>query len=61
MTGPFAHHGLLTNMITLQAFNGTTALTSLLLAAVVTERNRTYREIKRLCTQLSEKVTRQEP
>ncbi|MFD7531620.1 MULTISPECIES: MASE1 domain-containing protein [unclassified Streptomyces] len=60
MTGPFAHHGLLTNMITLQAFNGTTALTSLLLAAVVTERNRTYREIKRLCTQLSEKVTRQD-
>lgn len=60
MTGPFAHHGLLTNMITLQAFNGTTALTSLLLAAVVTERNRTYREIKRLCTQLSEKVTRRD-
>jgi integral membrane sensor domain MASE1 len=61
MTGPFAGHGLLTNMITLQAFNGSTALTSLLLAAVVTERNRTYREIKRLCTQLSEKVTRQDP
>ncbi|MEL5955976.1 MASE1 domain-containing protein [Streptomyces sp. CLV115] len=60
MTGPFAHHSLLTNMITLQAFNGTTALTALLLAAVVTERSRTYREIKRLCTQLSEKVTRQD-
>ncbi|MET9657943.1 MASE1 domain-containing protein [Streptomyces sp. NPDC006510] len=58
MTGPFAHHGLLTNMITLQAFIGSTALTSLLLAAVVTERNRTYHEIKRLCVQLSEKVTR---
>ncbi|MFF1651078.1 MASE1 domain-containing protein [Streptomyces sp. NPDC058240] len=61
MTGPFAHHGLLTNMITLQAFNGSTALTALLLAAVVTERNSTYREIKRLCVQLSEKVTRQDP
>ncbi|MFI5773415.1 MASE1 domain-containing protein [Streptomyces sp. NPDC051658] len=61
MTGPFAHHGLLTNMITLQAFNGSAALTSLLLAAVVTERNSTYREIKRLCVQLSEKVTRQDP
>lgn len=60
MTGPFADHGLLTNMITLQAFNGTIALTALLLAAIVTERNRTYREIKRLCTQLSEKVTRQD-
>ncbi|MGW1408683.1 MASE1 domain-containing protein [Streptomyces sp. NPDC002403] len=61
MAGPFAHHGLLTNMVTLQAFNGSTALTALLLAAVVTERNSTYREIKRLCTQLAEKVTRQDP
>ncbi|MFH8514717.1 MASE1 domain-containing protein [Streptomyces gelaticus] len=60
MTGPFARHGLLTNMITLQAFIGSTALTALLLAAVVTERNSTYREIKRLCAQLSEKVTRQD-
>lgn len=60
MAGPFDHHVLLTNMITLQAFNGTTALTSLLLAAVVTERNSTYREIKRLCVQLAEKVTQQD-
>ncbi|WSQ61910.1 MASE1 domain-containing protein [Streptomyces sp. NBC_01217] len=56
MTGPFSDHGLLTNMITLQAFNGATSLTALLLGAVVTERNRTYQEIKRLCAQLSEKV-----
>ncbi|MFE6666046.1 MASE1 domain-containing protein [Streptomyces sp. NPDC057697] len=61
MTGPFAHHVLLTNMITLQAFIGSIALTSLLLAAVVTERNSTYREIKRLCSQLAGKVTRQDP
>ncbi|MEE1770948.1 MASE1 domain-containing protein [Streptomyces sp. JV185] len=61
MAGPFAHHDLLTNMVTLQAFNGSTALTALLLAAVITERNSTYREIRRLCTQLSEKVTRQDP
>ncbi|MFI6729066.1 MASE1 domain-containing protein [Streptomyces atratus] len=60
MTGPFAHHGLLTNMITLQAFNGATSLTALLLAAVVTERNRTYQEIKRLCVQLTEKVSQQD-
>ncbi|WP_438948628.1 MASE1 domain-containing protein [Streptomyces atratus] len=60
MTGPFAHHGLLTNMITLQAFNGATSLTALLLAAVVTERNRTYQEIKRLCEQLTEKVSQQD-
>lgn len=57
-TGPFAHHGLLTNMITLQAFNGAVSLTALLLAAVITERKRTYQEIKRLCEQLSEKVAR---
>ncbi|MFF2328423.1 MULTISPECIES: MASE1 domain-containing protein [unclassified Streptomyces] len=55
-TGPFAHHGLLANMITLQAFNGAVSLTALILAAVVAERNRTYQEIKRLCVQLSEKV-----
>ncbi|MFF2012173.1 MASE1 domain-containing protein [Streptomyces sp. NPDC058195] len=60
-TGPFAHHSLLTNMITLQAFTGTAALTSLLLAAVVTERRATYREIKRLCAQLAGKVARQDP
>ncbi|MFJ2133982.1 MASE1 domain-containing protein [Streptomyces sp. NPDC098085] len=60
MTGPFAHRGLLTNMITLQAFNGAVSLTALVLAAVVTERERTYQEIKRLCTQLSEKVAHQD-
>ncbi|MFB7186678.1 MASE1 domain-containing protein [Streptomyces sp. NPDC056178] len=60
MTGPFAHRSLLTNMITLQAFNGAVSLTALLLAAVVTERNRTYQEIKRLCMQLTEKVARQD-
>ncbi|MFF8918710.1 MASE1 domain-containing protein [Streptomyces sp. NPDC015032] len=60
MTGPFSHHGLLTNMITLQAFNGAVSLTALLLAAVITERERTYQEIKRLCAQLSEKVARRD-
>ncbi|MER8072470.1 MASE1 domain-containing protein [Streptomyces sp. NPDC094034] len=60
MTGPFAHHGLLTNMVTLQAFNGTVSLTALLLTAVVTERNRTHEEIGRLCAQLSDAVKRQD-
>ncbi|MFF9511202.1 hypothetical protein ACF1BU_33195 [Streptomyces sp. NPDC014724] len=59
MTGLFAQRGFLTDMITLQAFNGSISLTALLLAAVFTERNRTYQEIKRLCVQLSEKVARQ--
>lgn len=55
-TGPFTHHGLLGNMVTLQAFNGVTALTALLLSAVITERNRTHDEIERLCAQLAEMV-----
>ncbi|WP_433916417.1 MASE1 domain-containing protein [Streptomyces sp. NBC_01744] len=54
--GPFAHKDLFTNMVTLQAFNGATALTALLLAAVITERNRTHGEIKRLCARLTDMV-----
>ncbi|MEU0954788.1 MASE1 domain-containing protein [Streptomyces niveus] len=61
MTGPFEHHNLLTNMVTLQAFNGTVSLTALVLTAVVTERNRTHEEIERLCAQLSTAVTNQSP
>ncbi|WP_045304200.1 MASE1 domain-containing protein, partial [Saccharothrix sp. ST-888] len=36
-TGPFAHRSLLATMVTLQALNGSAALTTLLLAAVVAE------------------------
>jgi hypothetical protein len=43
-------------MVTLQAFNGATALTALLLAAVITERNRTHAEINRLCGRLTDIV-----
>jgi integral membrane sensor domain MASE1 len=56
-TGPFAHHDLLANMVTLQAFNGAAALTALVLAAVVTERDRTYDEIKRVCDELTDVVS----
>ncbi|MFE1313030.1 MASE1 domain-containing protein [Streptomyces sp. NPDC058755] len=52
-SGPFAGHDLLTDMITLQAFNGSAALTALLLAAVVSERNTTQREIAHACHQLA--------
>ncbi|MFI0216010.1 MASE1 domain-containing protein [Streptomyces lydicus] len=58
--GPFAHHDLFTNMVTLQAFNGITALTALLLAALVTERRTTHREIQRVVTELSHAVSRLE-
>ncbi|MFF8988937.1 MASE1 domain-containing protein [Streptomyces sp. NPDC014983] len=57
-TGPFAGHGLLTNMITLQAYNGSSALTALLVAAAVSERDRSQREIARACGHLAELVSK---
>ncbi|MFF3321870.1 MASE1 domain-containing protein [Streptomyces sp. NPDC002889] len=60
-SGPFADLDLFADMVTLQAFNGTTALTALLLAAVITERNETHEEIKRLCARLAEMVAEIEP
>ncbi|UXY26210.1 MASE1 domain-containing protein [Streptomyces sp. HUAS TT20] len=57
-SGPFAGHDLLTNMITLQAFNASTALTALLLSAAVAERNQTQLEIAHACGQLAGMVTR---
>jgi integral membrane sensor domain MASE1 len=57
-SGPFHGHDLLTNMITLQAFNGSASLTALLLAAVVSERNQTQWEIAQACGQLADMVAR---
>lgn len=59
--GPFAGHDLFSNMVTLQAFNGISALTALVLAATITERNQTHEHIEQLCSQLAEVVTRLEP
>jgi integral membrane sensor domain MASE1 len=59
--GPFAGQNLFANMVTLQAFNGATALTALLLAALITERNATHEEIKRVCARLAEMVAGIEP
>ncbi|MFJ8013480.1 MASE1 domain-containing protein [Streptomyces sp. NPDC096339] len=59
--GPFAGEDVFTVMVTLQAFNGTTALTALLIAAIITERDRTYEEIKQVCVRLAEMVARMEP
>ncbi|MFG3371269.1 MASE1 domain-containing protein [Streptomyces sp. NPDC090032] len=56
--GPFAGHDLLTNMITLQAFNGSSALTALLVAAAVSERNQAQKEISRACAYLAEMVAK---
>jgi integral membrane sensor domain MASE1 len=60
-TGPFAGHTLLTNKISLQAFNGAAALTALLLAAAITERNRAQEKIEEACGRLAEMVARTAP
>ncbi|MEU1462091.1 MASE1 domain-containing protein [Streptomyces sp. NPDC005727] len=57
-SGPFAGHDLLSNMITLQAFNGSAALTALLLAAILGERAQSQREIELACRQLADMVSK---
>lgn len=59
--GPFAGLSLVSTMVTLQAFNGSVALTALLLAAITHERNEAQRAVERAVTQLSEAVTTLEP
>ncbi|MGP3947403.1 MASE1 domain-containing protein [Streptomyces sp. 7N604] len=60
-SGPFSGHDLLSQMVTLQALNGSAALTALLLAAIVTERDRTRERIEAVCVQLAEVVVRLSP
>ncbi|MDT0318662.1 MASE1 domain-containing protein [Streptomyces millisiae] len=60
-TGPFEGHQLAAQMFTLQAFNGTTALTALLLSALITERNNTQRQIARVCRELTDTVAALSP
>ncbi|MET7519359.1 MASE1 domain-containing protein [Streptomyces sp. NPDC005480] len=57
-SGLFAGHDLLTNMITLQAFNASSALTALLVAAAVSERNQSQKEISQACGYLAEMVAK---
>ncbi|KUL41797.1 MASE1 domain-containing protein [Streptomyces regalis] len=59
--GPFSGHDLLAKMVILQAFNGTVALTSLLLSAVIAERNQTLRELREACDRLTEALSRLVP
>ncbi|MBV9023183.1 MAG: MASE1 domain-containing protein [Streptomycetaceae bacterium] len=54
--GPFTSHDLFRDMVTLQTFNGSVALTALLLSALITERNHTQLQIQQLCRQLGEIV-----
>nr|WP_238342409.1 MASE1 domain-containing protein [Actinopolymorpha rutila] len=53
-SGPFAGDSLLAKMVTMQAFVGSAALTALLVAAVVAERNHTYAEIEQACFRLAD-------
>ena len=57
-SGPFAKHDLLLNMVTLQAFNGAAALTALLLAAIIAERNQTQAKLELICARLTEVADR---
>ena len=57
-TGPFAPHDVLANMATLQAFNGSIALTALVLSAIIAERNHAYGQIELAVDQLAGAVER---
>ncbi|MGW0750956.1 MASE1 domain-containing protein [Streptomyces sp. NPDC002587] len=59
--GPFEQHTLVQAMANLQALNGSAALTSLLLSALVTEQNAIRLGIERACHELAEVVERLAP
>ncbi|MFJ7075152.1 MASE1 domain-containing protein [Streptomyces sp. NPDC098781] len=59
--GPFADQDLLAKMVILQAFNGTVALTSLLLSATIAERNQTVRALREACERLTDALSRLVP
>ncbi|MFE4057428.1 MASE1 domain-containing protein [Streptomyces sp. NPDC059096] len=54
--GPFTHHDLTETMVSLQALNGSVALTGLLLAAIVTEQRNIRRRVEQACMELAEVV-----
>jgi integral membrane sensor domain MASE1 len=55
--GPFAGKALMANLVTLQVFNASAALTGLIIAALMSERNAAYRRIENASAQLAEAVT----
>jgi diguanylate cyclase (GGDEF)-like protein len=59
-SGQFAGRDLLAKMITLQLFNGSLALTGLLLAVITIERDTAYQGLKRAFRQLADAVTARE-
>ncbi|MFE9885515.1 MASE1 domain-containing protein [Streptomyces scopuliridis] len=59
--GAFAHHTLIERMVSLQALNGSVALTSLLLAAIVTEQRNIRLKIEEACVELADLVAHLSP
>ncbi|MFG2405728.1 MASE1 domain-containing protein [Streptomyces brevispora] len=59
--GPFAGHGMVEVMVNLTVLNGAVALTSLLLAAVVAEKQNVRRRIERACEELADVVDQLAP
>ncbi|MET7861129.1 MASE1 domain-containing protein [Streptomyces sp. NPDC005318] len=59
--GPFAGHTLLEVMLNLAIFNGSVALTALLLSAIVTESMNVRRRIEQACDDLAEVVDQLAP
>ncbi|MGW2056107.1 MASE1 domain-containing protein [Streptomyces sp. NPDC001840] len=59
--GGFAHHNLIERMVSLQALNGSAALTSLLLAAIITEQKNVRLRIEKACDELAQVVERLAP
>ncbi|MEQ7006532.1 MASE1 domain-containing protein [Actinopolymorpha sp. B17G11] len=54
---PFADTDLLTSMVILQAFNASAALTALILATIIAERNQAYAQVELACVRLAEVVS----
>ncbi|GAA3005734.1 MASE1 domain-containing protein [Kitasatospora albolonga] len=59
--GPFADHGLVADMVMLQALNACAALTGLLLSAIVAEQRSTHLRLEQACVELAEVVRRLAP
>jgi PAS domain S-box-containing protein len=57
-TGPFSGGTVLENMVNLQAFNGSVALTAFVLAAITTERLKAREALRRAGLELEERVLR---
>jgi integral membrane sensor domain MASE1 len=56
-SGPFEGQDVYSNLVTIQAFDGSTALTALVLAVATTERNLAHNDVEQAATQLASVVS----